>query len=644
MKASRIINIIAALVMAVALLPFVPQLATEVRADDPVYEDINYVDADGNTQTANCRILTSSDEAIGSEQGQTEAWWAVTEDVTINSNDLLVGGKVNLILCDGVTLHVNVVDIIDKPTTLKIWCQENGTGKIVTNKPQGVLVPGSLVLNGGNITHKGYPGTCCVYIHDSGTFIMNGGTVTGVEDGYGVYIPRSGTFIMNGGTVIGDGRAILGPVINNSPGTGWDNIEGTGDGTPIEVSTTARELSYLRVQIIRANYEIKASADPQAGGSVTGAGTYKAGQTVTLKATPSSEHYSFVNWTEDDTVVCETAKYEFTASADRNLVANFQLDSHMVTFVNEDGTELQSGQVAYGETPEYTGKTPTKEADAQYTYAFAGWTPEITKVTGDATYTATYNSTVNKYKVTFVNEDGTELQSGDLEYGKTPSYTGETPTKKADAQYTYTFAGWTPEITKVTGDATYTATYNSTVNKYKVTFVNEDGTELQSGDLEYGKTPSYTGETPTKKADAQYTYTFAGWTPEITKVTGDATYTATYSSTVNEYELSFDLGGGTLEGKTGKITVECKYGDTIKLPGAPTKEGYKFLYWKGSQYEAGAEYTVDGPHDFTAVWEKVETSPKTGDNNQIIIWHALLGGAIIAGISILIVALKKKQQ
>ena len=26
--------------------------------------------------------------------------------------------------------------------------------------------------------------------------------------------------------------------------------------------------------------------------------------------------------------------------------------------MNEDGTELQSGAVAYGETPEYTGETP----------------------------------------------------------------------------------------------------------------------------------------------------------------------------------------------------------------------------------------------------------------------------------------------
>jgi len=179
---------------------------------------------------------------------------------------------------------------------------------------------------------------------------------------------------------------------------------------------------------------------------------------------------------------------------------------------------------------------------------------------------------------------------------------------------------------------------------FTITFVNEDGTELQSGQVAYGETPEYTGKTPTKEADAQYTYAFNNWIPEITAAVEDATYKAEYTATVNKYDLTFDLNGGTLNGQTGKITMTYEYGAKIKLPDAPTKEGYKFLYWKGSQYEAGAEYTVDGPHDFTAVWEKVETSPKTGDNNQIIIWHALLGGAIIAGISILIVALKKKQQ
>ncbi len=161
--------------------------------------------------------------------------------------------------------------------------------------------------------------------------------------------------------------------------------------------------------------------------------------------------------------------------------------NYTITFVNEDGTELQSGEVLLGKTPAYTGKEPTKPATAQYTYTFAGWkdengteyglTDDLPAANGDMTYTAVYTSTVNEYTITFVNEDGTVLQEELLGYGEMPEYKGETPEKPHTAHNEYAFAGWTPEIVPVTQKATYIATY--TEDLLRPTFV---GSELNAYD------------------------------------------------------------------------------------------------------------------------------------------------------------------
>ena len=274
--------------------------------------------------------------------------------------------------------------------------------------------------------------------------------------------------------------------------------------------------------------------------------------------------YTFKGWTPDISRVTGDATYTATYTKTTN--------EYTVKFVDEDGTELQSGKVAYGQTPAYTGEAPTKEATAEKTYSFAGWDKEIKAVTGDTTYTATYTSTVNEYTVEFVNDDDTVLQSGKLAYGQTPVYNGETPTKAGNAQYTHTFAGWDKTITSVTGNVTYKATYTDTTNTYTVKFVNYDGTELQIGSVAYGQTPVYNGEVPTKTADAQYTYTFKGWKPEINQVTGHATYTAEYDQTLNSYDVTFLVNGKT-------VTVIANYGSRIDEPEAPTKEGCDFIGW-----------------------------------------------------------------
>lgn len=135
--------------------------------------------------------------------------------------------------------------------------------------------------------------------------------------------------------------------------------------------------------------------------------------------------------------------------------------------------------------------------------------------------------------VTWKNYDGTVLKiDEEVEYGSIPTYSGSTPTRAATAQYTYTFSGWSPEIDSIMENTEYTATYTTTTNKYTVTWKNYDGTVLETDtNVAYGATPTYNSSTPTRAASSNKKYTFKAWSPTVTTVTGNAIYTATYTTT-----------------------------------------------------------------------------------------------------------------
>ena len=343
-------------------------------------------------------------------------------------------------------------------------------------------------------------------------------------------------------------------------------------------------------------------------------------QTVTAKTDTalsanafSREGYNFLNWNTaaDGTGESYADGATVNLTEDTTLYAQWEIQKFTVTWVNDDGTELEKDEnVEYGTTPEYNGETPTKAGDAQYTYTFSRWDPEISKVTANITYKAVYDQTVNTYTVIWKNEDGTILETAQVEYGAIPEYNGEMPTKESTEQYTYAFEGWTPEITVVTGDAEYTATFTNTVRTYTVTWKNWDGTVLETNEnVEYGATPEYNGKTPTKPADAQYTYTFTGWVPVVSAVTGDITYTAVFSEALNKYTITWRNGDIVLK------TEQEDYGTTPVYSGeTPVKDGdaqysYTFTGWT-------PEITaVTGDAEYTAVFEqKVNTYTVTWKN------------------------------
>ena len=97
-------------------------------------------------------------------------------------------------------------------------------------------------------------------------------------------------------------------------------------------------------------------------------------------------------------------------------------------------------QVPYGTVPSYAG-TPVKAGDAQYSYTFRAWEPAPTAAVADATYTAQFTATVNRYTATFVNDGGETVKAQNVEYGDTIT------APRLPARDGMRFEGWASEKT-----------------------------------------------------------------------------------------------------------------------------------------------------------------------------------------------------
>ena len=411
-----------------------------------------------------------------------------------------------------------------------------------------------------------------------------------------------------------------------------------------------------------------------------------------------------------------------TIAADGSTVVDIYYDRQ--TFEIEfvvDEEAIQTDNLRYGAMP-VAPADPTKPADEQYTYTFDHWTPEIAVVTGNATYTALFSATLNKYLVEFYNWNSVLLQSSEWEYGTTPVYSGPQPTREDDHQFTYTFAGWQPQIEPVTGEAFYfanfsghlrtfsandvvtsndpdmgsvaispqeeeyeygeqititatpsaegyvfsgwqneesdiistdsvitisvsdstltaifvpnphmkyivshwleqleggfsldssdelygtTGTWTSATAKtltgftaqdfeqkqiaaeglteiniyynriqYEIRFMIDDQV-VQTSNWRYGDTPTYNNGTPTKQGNAQYSYTFVGWDPQIVPVSGETTYRAVFSSEVNRYTVTFHANGHATDPEPASV----EYGHIVNCTPLYADDGWIFDGW-----------------------------------------------------------------
>lgn len=215
----------------------------------------------------------------------------------------------------------------------------------------------------------------------------------------------------------------------------------------------------------------------------------------------------------------------------------------------------------------------------------------------------------------------------DVEENSMPEYNGVTPSKATDDSATYTFKGWDKELSPVTSVQKYTAVYDSTPRKYKITWQNYDDSILKEEEVAYGTVPQYNGETPKKPSTLLTDFAFVGWDRTITQVNGPAIYKANFSE-VN-YEpvyLSYQINK-TNHDVTNDNPTAIRKGDTLSLVNA-TAKGYDFEGWYlDDEYDVKIEsnlshldhnLTVYGkfvPHTYTITYENSDGIFKEGEEN-----------------------------
>lgn len=230
----------------------------------------------------------------------------------------------------------------------------------------------------------------------------------------------------------------------------------------------------------------------------------------------------------------------------------------IITWKNWDGTPLETigpdqtpvteYSVTYGTMAEFLGTNPTRESNIDYTYDFTGWSPTPGKVTSDVTYTATFTEKPRKYTIIFCQEGGVEIERQFLTHNEVP-VCENTPTK---AGHTLV---WSPAIAAVTGDATYTATWEENPpTEYEITFYDYNGTTvLKQGNVNVGDMPVPPAQVNGKPATSEYTYVFDHWSPAVEKVsaTSAKSYTAVYREVAKTFPVNFYFEQVDAEHKIG---------------------------------------------------------------------------------------------
>ena len=330
-------------------------------------------------------------------------------------------------------------------------------------------------------------------------------------------------------------------------------------------------------------------------------GTYYRDTSQTITAKAAHTGYSFIGWYEGSNLISSSLQVSITMSANRTLVAKYQIKSYVVNAVSDDTTK---GSVRpAGQTVEH-GKNATVTASRKTGYKFDGWYNGSTKVTSTNPYTfaPTANITLTaKWAINIVSDIIKISPSGGGTVSPNPIIGQENTAISTTAipAIGYKFKHWgyddvsvsegysesitNPLKITVTGKRNVTAVFE--LKSYTVTWNANGGTVSPASVSKTHGSTLGTLPTSTRAATAEYSYTFAGWftaasdgtqISSTTIVTGNVTYYAHWTATKRSYTATFNGNGGSTPSPSS-ITKE--YNAALGTLPTCSRTGYTFLGW-----------------------------------------------------------------
>ena len=307
--------------------------------------------------------------------------------------------------------------------------------------------------------------------------------------------------------------------------TGWYTADGTFESADVEF-TCHQERSHVHVaRFMAKSYEVDATTvvdsgtgslvESSAAGWVEGTGTVEAGHAATLTAHALSG-YAFEYWADaSGAVVSRDSTYHVVPTSDTTLQAVFSAKQYTVDVSCEESMGTVEGAGAYA-----AGQVVTVRAVAVEDTAFVGWFRNGTCVSSKKTYRFTVREDTSLYAVFASGSYVVSTVASPAEGGAVSGFggyeAGDRATLRAIANTGYSFAGWTDDkgktisenadyTVKVTGDATYTATFKP--KSYQVVLSSsDDGVGTLSGEGSY-----QFGDTVELNATPMGTKRFVGW-------------------------------------------------------------------------------------------------------------------------------------